>query len=135
MAKHKKNKGKSKKRKILGAEEFKSESNYYSGPDIKKPFDVEIKDVEKVQFNDGKKWTVQLNGHRKGIVVNKTNGRQLVNDLGDILSWPGQSIHVSTQPTRNPKTNQMGPGIVLCGLDVADDKEEVDDDDLDDDLD
>jgi hypothetical protein len=134
------------KRGPSAAEEFASESQYLKGLDVKKPFDAEIAGIDKVKFDDGNKWVLHLEGC-KSLVLNKTNGRALAADLGDDLDeWVGQRIHVFVEKRRNPSTNQMVPGIAVCGasvdgadedddklplVDDVDDEEDDEDEDLD----
>jgi hypothetical protein len=143
MAKQKKivrKKPTSRKRGPSAAEEFASSSAYLKGTDIKAPYDAVVSGLERIEFDNGTKWVLNLEDESKSVVLNKINGASLAADLGDDMdSWKGQQIHVSTERRRNPQTGQMVPAVAVCGAiedieDIEDDTEDYSDVEDDDDL-
>jgi hypothetical protein len=124
--------------RLSAAKEFAPESSYLKGSDVTEPFDAKISGLEKVEFDDGRKWVLRLTGH-KSVVVNKTNGASLASDLGDDMdAWVGRSITISTERRRNPRTNEFVNAICVCGAESEDESTEEtdqspDDGDFDDD--
>ena len=123
------------KRGPSAAVEFASTSSYYKGSDIKEPFEAPITGVEREDFDDGPKWVLSLKDHEKTVVLNKTNGRALAEDLGDSLDdWVGQSIRIFTERRNNPTTGKMGPAITVSGVVDEEDSEDFLDDEDDSEL-
>lgn len=112
-----------KRQRTLASEQFKSESAYLKGTDVRRPFDAEIVGVERVHFDEGDKWVLHL-ADCKSIVLNKTNGAALGADLGDDMDeWTGKFVTVSTTKQRNPRTNTVVDSLKLCGAEVVDEDE------------
>ena len=119
--------------RLLASDVFKSESPYFNGADVQAigAFDAQIGSITQEAMPDGaKKWVLRLEGRDKAIVVNKTNGLRLADNLGDVMdTWPGLWVHVYVEKTRNPNNGQIGPGICLRGVAAPEDSnvdEEVD---------
>ena len=84
-------------------------SKYLKGDDIEAGETVTIKEVrdELVGSTQEVKPVVYLHEHERGIILNKTNAKALVKDLGDDEKvWPGRKIFLTTVPTRNPSTGE-----------------------------
>ena len=84
-------------------------SKFLKGDDIEAGETVTIKEVrdELVGSPQEAKPVVYLHEHNKGVVLNKTNAKALVKDLGDDENaWPGRKIVLTTVPTRNPQTGE-----------------------------
>ena len=84
-------------------------SKFLKGEDIEAGETVTIKEVrdELVGSPQEAKPVVYLHEHNKGVVLNKTNAKALVKDLGDDEKvWPGRKIVLTTVPTRNPQTGE-----------------------------
>lgn len=115
-------------------ERLDSESQYLKGTDIKSPFDAIISGMEKVDFDNGAKWVLDLEDQEKSIVLNKINGASLAADLGDDMDlWIGQRIHVFTERRRNPQTGQMVPAVAVrrAAEDLEDEPDDFPDDEDD----
>jgi len=75
-------------------------SKFLKGDDIEPGEIVTIKEVrdELVGMEGDCKPVMYLNEHARGIVLNKTNARVLVNVFGDDeLTWPGRQIVLRTE--------------------------------------